>query len=235
MLRAIIIDDELAGINILSVLINRLEMDVRVIATSTDEEKGIELIENYRPDILFLDIQMPKMTGFELLENLTYKDFKLVFTTAHREFAIQAIKNKASDYLLKPIDAEELRSCLESLLNNVNMQDNIRSRTLIEVPAADGTILVKQQNIMRLEASGSYTTIYLKDGTKYTASKNLKHFELLLDPQNFHRCHISHVINLNEVTKLINNDGYFALMSNDSTVEISKKNRDSLLAKLKSL
>src|SRR5882757_6418332 len=107
MYRAIIIDDELSGVNTLKLLIEKYIPSVRVVAISTDPENGIRLIEDYKPDVVFLDISMPKMNGFELLSRLNYKGFKLVFTTAHEEYAIKAIKNKAFDYLLKPIDVEE--------------------------------------------------------------------------------------------------------------------------------
>src|ERR1700758_4857450 len=118
MYRAIIIDDELIGVNTLKILIEKYTTSIiRVVATSTEPENGIKLIEDYRPDVVFLDISMPKMNGFELLEKLTYKDFKLVFTTAHEEYAIKAIKNRAYDYLLKPIDIDELKQCIERIIN----------------------------------------------------------------------------------------------------------------------
>ena len=234
MLRVIIIDDEPIGINTLKILIDRLGLDVFVVATSSDPEKGIELIETYRPDVLFLDVNMPKLNGFELLERLIYKDFKLVFTTAHQEYAIKAIKSKAQDYLLKPIDSEDLRTCVENILAESKPAGSIqRSRSLLELSVNDGIVLLKQSNIIRLEASGSYTFIYMKDGTKHTASKNLKHFEAMVDPAMFFRCHLSHVVNMNEVTKLVNSDGHFALMSDQSQAEIGKKYKDEFSLKLK--
>src|SRR5689334_10817526 len=124
MYRAIIIDDELIGINTLRVLIEKYGPDVKVVATATDPQKGIDLIEDYRPDVVFLDVSMPQMNGFELLEKLQHKEFKLVFTTAHQEFALKAIKNKAYDYLLKPIDAEELKVCLGNLSRNTTATEH---------------------------------------------------------------------------------------------------------------
>ncbi|MDO8998969.1 MAG: LytTR family DNA-binding domain-containing protein [Bacteroidota bacterium] len=237
MLRAIIIDDEPIGINTLKILIERLDLDVFIVATSSEPEKGIELIESFHPDVIFLDVNMPKLNGFELLDKLIFKDFKLVFTTAHQEYALKAIKNKAFDYLLKPIDSNDLKTCIESIINAYSKKDNntIKQRSLIEIAVNDGVVILKQNQIIRLEASGSYTVIYLKDGVKHTASKNLKHFESLLDPTIFNRCHLSHIINLNEMTKLISSDGYFALMSDQSQPEVGKKQKDILLEKLKSI
>src|ERR1044071_9652953 len=111
MIRAIIIDDEPLGVNTLKVMIERLDKDVLIVATSSDPEKGIDFIESYQPDLVFLDIRMPGISGFDLIERLNYKNFKLVFTTAYKEYAIMAIKNKAFDYLLKPIDAKDLAIC----------------------------------------------------------------------------------------------------------------------------
>jgi two-component system LytT family response regulator len=236
MLRVIIIDDEPMGLNTLKVLIERLDLDILIVATATDPEKGIECIESYRPDVVFLDVNMPKMNGFELLDKLNYKNFKLVFTTAHQEYAIKAIKNKAQDYLLKPIDAEDLKECLEKIIVESSLNTAGRSaRSVIELPVNDGIIFIKQCSIIRIEASGSYSNIYLKDGVKYTASKNLKHFESLLDPTIFHRCHLSHIINMNEIIKLLSCDGYFAKMRDNSQPEVSRKQKDMLLEKLKSI
>jgi two-component system LytT family response regulator len=115
MYRAIIIDDELISVNILKILIEKhIPNSISVVATATEPETGIKLIDDYKPDVVFLDISMPKMNGLELLEKLKYKDFKLIFTTAHEEYVVKAIKNKPYNYLLKPIDIDELKQCVTS-------------------------------------------------------------------------------------------------------------------------
>jgi two-component system LytT family response regulator len=235
MLRVIIIDDEPLGLNTLKVMIERLDKEILVVATSTDPQKGLDMIESYRPDLVFLDIRMPGLSGFELIEKLNFKNFKLVFTTAHKEYAIKAIKNKAYDYLLKPIDANDLLLCIDNVINEQQTNSNSpRSRSFIELPTSDGIILLRQSNIIRLEASGSYTIIYLKEGVKHTASKNLKHFETVLDPLNFFRSHQSHIINLNEVTKIINGESC-ALMTDQSKAGIGKNSKEGLMQKLKTI
>ncbi|MDZ4663471.1 MAG: LytTR family DNA-binding domain-containing protein [Bacteroidota bacterium] len=236
MIRVILIDDEPLGLNTLKVLIERLALEVLVVATTNDPEKGIQLIESYRPDAVFLDVNMPTLSGFELLEKLVYRDFKLVFTTAHREHAIKAIKNNASDYLLKPIDSDELKACIETIINGSRKTElDQKPRSIIELAVNDGIIMIKQSNIIRLEASGSYTNIFLKDGIKHIASKNLKYFEAILDLAGFYRCHQSHIINLNEVVKLLSSDGYFALMSDKSKADVGKNYKDGFLSKLKTI
>ena len=235
MYRAIIIDDEAIGINALKVLIEKHVPSVRIIASSVNPEEGIRLIEDYRPDILFLDISMPKMDGFELLEKLNFRDFKLIFTTAHEEYALKAIKNKAFDYLLKPIDIEELKASVNNLGNGKVAKSFVEKgpNRLIELAVKDGIIFIKPEEIIRLEASGSYTTFHCVQNTKHLASKNLKEFETTLDPVSFFRCHMSHIVNLHHVVKLISGEGLMAKMTDGSQVEIAKRNKQLFLDRLK--
>lgn len=236
MFRTIIIDDELIGVNMLKVLIEKHIEGIKVVATATDPEKGITLIEDYKPEIVFLDVSMPKMNGFELLEKLKFKDFKLVFTTAHQEYAIRAIKNKAQDYLLKPIDVEELKCCLEVLMTDKNTVNNQKTSTnVIELKVKDGIIFVKPDDIIRIEASGSYAVFYLTNNVKHVISKNLKECEALLDVPYLYRCHPSHIVNLKKVIKMVSTNGLFAQMSDGSMPEIGKKNKDMFRDKLKSI
>lgn len=238
MLRAIIIDDETAGIETLKILAARNPDTIRVVATTLNAAEGITLIEDYKPDVVFLDISMPTMSGFELLERLHFKDFKLVFTTAHKEYAIQAIKNKAFDYLLKPIDDADFRTCLKNIMqehDKTPLPAKHDTNLLIEIQVKDGIIFLKQKDIVRLEASRSYTEFHMDNGAKYIASKSLKDFEAKLDSHLFYRCHKSHIINLQKVQKFINHDGFFALMSDQSMPDISKTLKDSFLERLKTL
>ncbi len=238
MLRAIIIDDEEAGIETLKILGTRNSHVIRVIATALNAEEGITLIENYHPDVVFLDINMPNMNGFELLDKLTFREFKLIFTTAHREYAIQAIKNRAFDYLLKPIDDKDFKESIERLLTEqqqVFPAAKTETSGLLEIQVKDGIIYLKQREIVRLEGSRSYTDIYMDNGVKYIASKPLKDFEQKLDAELFCRCHKSHIINLQKVQKFVNHDGFFAFMSDGSSPEISKAMKDIFLDRLKSL
>ncbi|MBA3682260.1 MAG: response regulator transcription factor [Bacteroidetes bacterium] len=237
MLRAIIIDDELIGINTLKVLIEKHTQGIKIVATATEPEKGITAIDDYKPEVVFLDISMPKMSGFELLEKVNHKNFKLVFTTAHQEYAIKAIKNGVYDYLLKPIDIEELKICINKILEESPLKEIQKKHTtgLIELSVKDGIIFIKPQDVIRLEASGSYTVFYLINNVKHIASKNLKEFEPMLDPNLFYRCHQSHIINLQKVEKMVSADGLFARMSDDSMPEIGKKNKEFFLEKLKNI
>jgi len=233
--RAIIIDDEPLGISSLKTLIEKYTENIKVVATATNPEEGIQLIEDYKPDIVFLDISMPTMNGFELLERLSDKNFHLIFTTAHQEYAIRAIKNKAHDYLLKPIDVDELKNCVAAIVKDEETKNTIlfSAPKNIELSVKDGIIFVRPEDIIRLEGSGSYTTFYLEKNIKHIVSKNLKTTEKLLTAPYFYRCHPSHIINLNKVVKMISDEGYYAEMHDGSRPEISRKKKESFLARLK--
>lgn len=234
-LRAIIIDDEEAGIETLKILADRYPSLVKIVASSQNPLEGSTMIEDYRPDVVFLDVNMPGMSGFDLLQKLSFKNFKLVFTTAHKQYAIEAIKNRAFDYLLKPIDDHDFKLCLEEIQKN-EIQEFVvlKSPTLplLEIQMKDGIQYLKQQDIIRVEASRSYTTFYLESGIKHLASKSLKEFEDKLDPNIFYKCHRSHIINLHKVQKFVSDKGYFALMTDGSLPDISKNNKDTFLERL---
>ena len=237
MLRAVIIDDEPSGISALELLITKHVEEVKIVATTTSAVKGISLIENYKPEILFLDVSMPEINGFMLLKKLQYSDFHLIFTTAHEEYAIQAIKHDACDYLLKPIDVNELKECIAKILKggNFNPQEKASYSSTIPLAVKDGIIFIKTSEIIRLEASGSYTTFYLDHNVKQVASKSLKEYEAQLNPTLFYRCHNSHLINLDKVVKFISNNGFLALMVDGSSAEIARKNKDQFLELLKNI
>jgi two-component system, LytTR family, response regulator len=240
MKRAIIIDDELAGIKTLQTFITRYAPNVKVIGSTCSPETGIELIEDYRPDIVFLDISMPTMTGFELLDKLQFKQFKLIFTTAHEEFALKALKMKAFDYLLKPIDIEDFKQCMEAIAKEEELisSDTVHRQnkpSMLELQVKDGIIYLKQHDIISVHASGNYTEFHLEHGVKHLVSKSLKEYEQQLDQTMFFRCHHSHIVNLLKVERFLSQDGFFARMSDGSMVDISRKNKDVFLERLKSI
>lgn len=238
MLRAIIIDDEESGIDTLKILVSRNSEIMRVVAATQQPEEGIRLIDDYRPDVVFLDISMPTMNGFDVLNNVSHKTFKLVLTTAHKEFAIEAIKNRAFDYLLKPIDSEEFKRFLKQLKNEIEQKTGVvktESSALIEIQLKDGIQYLKQKEIIRLEASRSYTVFYMENGVRHVASRSLREFEEKLDPTWFFRCHKSHLVNLHKVQKFVNHNGFYALMSDGSLPDISKNCKDVFLERLKTI
>ncbi|MDQ3111110.1 MAG: LytTR family DNA-binding domain-containing protein [Bacteroidota bacterium] len=237
-LKAVIIDDEPSGIIALQLLIDEHISQVKVVTSTTSPIEGISVIENYKPDIVFLDISMPGISGFALLKQLKHKNFNLIFTTAHQEYAIEAIRHDASDYLLKPIDYDDLRNCIDKIIaerNSPKIQDKPAFSNVIGLSVKDGILFIKSADIIRLEASGSYTTFFLDNKVKQVASKGLKEYESQLNPAVFYRCHNSHVVNLKKVVKFITNNGFLAQMTDGSTAEIARKNKDQFLERLKSI
>ncbi|HWY12073.1 MAG TPA: LytTR family DNA-binding domain-containing protein [Bacteroidia bacterium] len=239
MLRAIIIDDEQQGINNIKLLISKFIKNVKVVAETRKALKGIELIEDYRPEIVFLDIKMPHMSGFELLQKLKFKEFSLIFITAHEEFGLQAIKNNALDYLLKPIDIEDLRIAINRAKEKLDKKEilpdlqefflelNSGNQNKIHFNTKDRIEYISKNDIIRLESDSNYTYVYSVGGKKLCISKTIGHYEALLclDDNNFMRVHNSHIVNLNHVTKFIKNPGTIITTENYE-VPISQNKRD---------
>jgi two-component system, LytTR family, response regulator len=243
MLRAIIIDDEQKGINSIKLLIEKFISDVKVVAETTDAEKGVELIEDFMPEIVFLDIKMPHLNGFELLQKLTYRQFSLIFTTAHNEFGIQAIRNNALDYLLKPVDVEELQSAItkvkERLASKNEVPDlsgiltELNSASAYKIPfhTRDKVEYLNINDIVRLESDSNYTNVYAADGTKLMISKTLKDYEDLLcgGENKFMRVHQSHIINMKHVVKFTKENGGTIFMKGDQALPLSKNKKEEFI------
>jgi two-component system LytT family response regulator len=242
MLRAIIIDDEQKGINSIKLLIEKFVSNVKVVAETTEAKKGVQLIEDYKPEIVFLDINMPHMNGFELLRELKFRDFGLIFTTAHDEYGIQAIKNNALDYLLKPINHEDLIEAIERVKqknkkNNLPdlsklLQDlNSPNTTKIPLHVKDKVEYVNKTDIIRLESDSNYTNIYTTEGNKLMISKTLGDYETLLcnKDNTFMRVHQSHIINLKHVVKFTKDNGGLIITKDNYSVPLSKNKKDEFL------
>lgn len=240
-LRAVIIDDEIAAISALKLLLEKHISNVVVVADSTEPQKGIDIIESHRPDIVFLDVSMPDMSGFSLLKQLLYKDFNLVFTTAHERFAIQAIKHHATDYLLKPVDIDELRQTIRNIeamrsgkknhkeaeLSGVKKRMEYTAR--IGLPMKEGLVYLMVSDIIWIESNGSYCVFHTVHQQKYMVSKNIGEYEELLPEDKFFRAHKSHLINVAKVKRFIRTDGYFVEMENGSMIEIARRKKDDFL------
>lgn len=238
---AIIIDDEMKGRIALRQKLFDYCKDVRLIGEAENGEKGIKLINILNPDIVFLDIEMPRMDGFEMLLRLPQKNFDLIFTTAYDQYAIKAIKYAAFDYLLKPIDIEELKTAVAKSNNNsqdstekklVVLDQNLHSNVLlnkIAIPTLDGLLFYNIADIIHLEANRNYTTIYFINNVKLIASKTLKDFEELLPTDIFIRIHHSHLINLNYIKRYIKGDGGQIELQDGKIVDVARRKKEEFL------
>jgi Response regulator of the LytR/AlgR family len=238
MLTAIIIDDEQKGRIALREKLQSYCPQVQLTGEAADAAGGLALIREQNPDIVFLDIEMPHMNGFEMLQQLPNKNFHLIFTTAYDQYAITAIKYAAFDYLLKPVDIEELRTAVERVRQEPTdkmlevLQHNLHGRqplTKIAIPTLDGLLFFNIADIIHLEAQSNYTVIYFTNHPKLLASRTLKDFEDLLPTDTFFRTHNSHMINLNYIKRYIKGDGGQIEMQNGNYVTVSRRKKDEFL------
>jgi two-component system LytT family response regulator len=243
-LRAIIIDDEEAGITTLKLLIERHIHDVKVVATCNGSTEAIEVIENYKPDIVFLDISMPEMDGFELLEKLEWKNFNLVFTTAHQEYALKALKQNAVDYLLKPVYHKELRLTIDRIRNQQATQQinagsldytllnkiNQHKFNKLGITSKNGVEYLDPFEIINMESRANYTLVCLEDGKEILTPRRLGEFEILLCSENinFMRVHHSYIINLHKVIRYIK-EADDIVMVNNQRVPLSKSRKENFV------
>lgn len=243
MLRTIIIDDEPKGRSALQQMLQKFCPAVEVLETAESAEAGKKIIQQHKPDLVFLDVEMPFQDGFEMLQSMEKIDFKVIFCTGHNHYAIKAIRFSALDYLMKPIDIKELKAAVEKAEHSIrpknsNEQFDVFFHNLknvygkIGVPTRNGLLFVEINNILRCESDSNYTRIYTLNGEKHIASKTLKEFEGLLTECNFVRIHQSHLVNLNHIKEYVKGDGGSVILVDGTEVEVSRKNKDVLLKRL---
>lgn len=243
MIRAIIIEDEKKSRETLNGLLQRYCRNVEVVAEADGYRMGLEMIRQHNPDMIFLDIQMPDGSGFRLLGELEKIDFEIVFTTAFDQYAIKAIRYSALDYLLKPIDPEELVNSIKKVElkksgSHINkhirvLLDNIRTpeseSQKIVLSTSDKIHIIEVSRIIRCESDNYYTNFFLNDGKKILISKTLKENEELLSSHNFIRPHKSHLINLDYVKSFNREGGGYIMMKDGSKVPVSRRKREQIL------
>lgn len=244
-MKAILIDDEPNSTEALEQMLRLTCPDVEVVGIANSAQNGLEIIRKHAPDVIFLDIQMPHMTGFELLEKLGKVNFAIIFTTAHDQYALQAFKVSAADYLLKPIDMDELENAVEKVRNRMktavpdfgSLESLFRQMQKTEVkrlvlPTGDGLVFVNLSDIVRLESDSNYTMFHLVSKQKILVSRTLGEYENVLLANDFCRIHHSHLINLAQLRRYIKTDGGYAEMSDGSKIEISRRKKEEFLLKI---
>ncbi|MFK7950650.1 MAG: LytR/AlgR family response regulator transcription factor [Saprospiraceae bacterium] len=244
-MKAILIDDELHSLETTELLIENFCPQVTIIGIANNAERGIKLINKLKPDLVFLDISMPKMNGFELLNHLEYQQFELIFTTAYDKYAIQAFQVGAIHYLLKPIDTEELIKAVERVEKKITQQQTPDLQSIIQqvsanrqpkivIPSQKGLELIEVDTIIRCEADSNYSIIYLI-AHKIVVTKTLKELEQLLEYHNFIRIHHSHLINLRHLKAYLKGEGGEVILSNGEHINVSRSRKSRLLEKLELL
>jgi len=243
MLKVVIVDDEQDAVKFIESIISEYCPNIEVAGKAHSARDGVKVINETEPDLVFLDVEMPHGSGFDLLSHFPQKDFDVIFITAFNHYAIKAIKYSAVDYILKPINISEFIEAVkkveagrqkkkdksagfETLLENLRM--SLPGK--LAIPTSDGMEYLKMSDIVRIEADRSYSWFFLNDGRKFLVSRNLKEYQDLLSDRNFFRTHNSHLINLEYVKKFIRQEGGYIQLIDDSTVPISRARKDLFLA-----
>jgi two-component system LytT family response regulator len=245
MIRTIIVDDEPYCCESLATLLERHCSHIQVINICHSGNNALQSIKEQSPQLVFLDIEMPHMNGFELLEKLPEINFQLIFTTSYDQYAIKAIRLSALDYLLKPVDREDLQRAVQKAMQHIGQplpeQIEILLRKLnhpsatiskIAIPTMEGLQLIPVDSIISCSSDSNYTILMLKNKQKVIASRTLKEIEEMLEEYSFLRVHHSFMVNLNEIDKYIKGEGGYLMMSDGSTVDVSRSRKEMLLKRL---
>jgi two-component system LytT family response regulator len=239
-LNIVIIDDEEDSISLLRIQLKKHCGQIGSIYSFNSPIIALREIENLSPDLVFLDIEMPELNGFQLLEKLMPITFKVVFTTAYNEFAIKAFRFSALDYLVKPIDVNDLIEAVnkaavklnpsDEQLNHFQRQMNLERVNKIAVSSLSGVVFINLDNILYIEASSNYSILVLLDGEKVIVSKTLKDVQEILEDRNFFRIHRQYIINLNKV-KYFNKNDCLLTLENNKQLQVARIQRDRLIDK----
>ena len=245
MIKSVILDDEKNCVETLQWKLAQYCPDVSVLATFNDPLQALEFMHKTPIDLLFLDIEMPNMNGFDVLESLKSASFDVIFTTAYDNYGIQAVKFAALDYLLKPVRNKELvdaverhikktvardpRAQIESLLRNLQAETQTGRPVKITLATKESLELVHPSEILYCESDSNYTMVYLGDGRKKLISRTLGEFEEMLEPFHFCRTHNSFLVNMDEVREYVRTEGGYLVLKNGTTIPVSKTKRDKLL------
>lgn len=242
MIRAILIDDEISALRSLQWEIETFCPWIEVCASYSNPLEAIKGIDQIKPDCIFLDIEMPEMDGFQMLHKVKFRDFELIFTTAYDSYALKAIKEKAIDYLLKPIDSDDLQTAAERILEkkkNNRLGEQLRNimldfrsqRSIRKIPLSfnDKTIFITASEIVYCKSDGNYTEVFLKSGKKEVLSRKIKEVEALIDNTGFFRVHHSYLVNLACVSEFIKSDGQYLILEDGSNIPVSRSKKQNLL------
>jgi len=245
MLNVVIIDDEPDAVKFIQGIIEEYCPNLAIAGTANSARDGVSVITQKKPDLVFLDVQMPHGSGFDLLSSFPEKSFDVIFITAFNHYAIQAIKFSAVDYILKPVNISEFIEAVNKVeqkrasreyhnIDYSNLLENLKTPvpSKLAIPTNDGIEYLNTSEIIRIEADRSYSWFFLTDKKKYLVSRNLKEYQELLQDLNFFRTHNSHLINMIYVKKFIRHEGGYIEMTDGSTVPISRGKRDLFLLQM---
>lgn len=237
-IKAVIADDEPAAVAVIQTLLQQFADDVAIEGVARDGLDAVRLITKLKPQIVFLDVDMPVINGVQVMEKLAGIDMQVIFTTGSADYALKALKLKAADYLLKPIDPSEFIVAIDRAREQIIFRQERRPEQRKQLPARlqfftqNEIIFLDETDISHIDGMGSYCQIFTINGEKITVSKNIGQIAQKLSPELFFRSHNSHIINLDFVSKFVHRDGYLVEMKNGSFIEVSRRSKDGLLEAL---
>lgn len=238
MINAVIIDDEKASLMALQLKIEHLNVDVKIIKTFRLAADSVAEIEDLAPDVVFLDVEMPVMNGFAFLNQFPNRTFEVIITTAHDEYAIQALRHSAVDFLLKPVIVDDLKMAIERLFQKIEAKKQSTNTTFqkinaqfdkIPVPSLRGIVFVPIREILYLTSDGNYTTIHLENTTTLVSSRSIGDYENLLHSMGFFRIHHTNLINLIHIKEYLRGEGGSVILSNGIELDVSKRKKKDFL------
>lgn len=248
MIQAVVVDDEKKGRDLLINVLSKYCPEVEVTGQAENITQAYQEIQEKNPDLVFLDIEMPNGNGFDLLKKFDHVSFEIIFTTAYDHYAIKAIKYSALDYLLKPIDIDDLQEAVDKVIRKrkdpiqTDQSINLLLSALtgkqtkkIAIPDQDGITLVEVKDIVKCQSDGNYTQIFLTDNSKLTSTRTLKEYDQLFEGMTFMRVHNSSLINLEHIRRFVKGEGGYVVMSDGSEVEVSRRRKSDLLSAISNI
>jgi two-component system, LytTR family, response regulator len=245
MIRAIVVDDEPYCCDTLETMLEKYCPGVQLVAVCHSGEEAIAGIKQHQPDLVFLDIEMPRMNGFDMLQKIGAINFEIIFTTSFDQYALRAIRFSALDYLLKPIDKDDLQTAVQKVIQRTQkpitqqlqllmqkLQQPTNPINKIALPTMEGLQMLPVESILYCESDSNYTIFHLKDKQKIIVSRTLKEMEEMLEEYSFARVHSSYLVNLQEVNKYIKGEGGYLVLNDGSSVNVSASRKKLLLSKL---
>lgn len=246
LIRTVIVDDDKSSLLTLQSLLEKHFPEVSIIGTAMTVRDAIGLIDNSKPQMVFLDVNLPDGEGFDVMENVSFRDFQVIFVTAFDKYAVRAFEFSALHYIVKPANVEGLKTAFDRYKETREKEGDIGDRISvlreslksgqekIIIPSSEGLNIVKLGDVVRLEADDVYTTFYLSNGQKFVASKSMNNYEKILEDLPFSRVHSKHLINLMYVKRYLKGKGGSVIMEDNSEVEVSVRKKSDFLEKLKS-
>lgn len=243
MIRAVIVDDEQEGRNTLNNMLGSFCKQIEIVGTAENVSKGVAIVRKTKPDLIFLDIQMPDGTGFDMLEQVNDINFRVIFVTAYDQYALKAIKFSALDYLLKPVEPQQLIDAVlkvkdsDSDFGMISKQISTLFRNKngferITLPTFEGIRFIVLKDIIRCEADNNYTNFFLSSGEKVLVTRTLKEYDEALSGLDFIRVHQSHLVNSKYIDRYIKGEGGSVIMTDGSHVEVSRRRKEEFLRKM---